>query len=474
MPNETENTTKMRPINSITAITIAGLLVPATAAAGEPESAGVGASGSLGTNSAPKADADADAKASKPKKKRQKKSRRSKAKADDERTYDRKEEPWIKRWAPEPNMGEIGVYGGIFMPHKDIELFAPDESLPQQGQLPFRSVAPELGIRGGYYPIRFFGVEAEAGLMPTRFDESDERVNLWTVRGQLVAQLGLWSVTPFVTAGFGALGVGQGETGRDVDPAFHFGGGVKVYLNRWINLRVDLRDVVAPGQGVKDGVTNNFEALLGLSVTLGRSKGKKKEPDPVPVDRDGDGVPDDQDKCPDVAGEGPDGCPPPAPAPEPEPEPADSDGDGITDDQDKCVDQAETKNGYQDTDGCPDEVPEDVKAFDGVIDGIQFDTGKATIKSGSTALLEKATGILNEYPDIRLEIGGHTDSTGDHDENMDLSKRRAESVKKYLIDNGIDGARLETRGYGPDKPIASNDTKDGRAKNRRIEFHILK
>ncbi|MFO7566348.1 MAG: OmpA family protein [Enhygromyxa sp.] len=73
-----------------------------------------------------------------------------------------------------------------------------------------------------------------------------------------------------------------------------------------------------------------------------------------------------------------------------------------------------------------------------------------------------------------VEISGHTDNKGDHDRNVDLSRRRAESVKRYLVEHGVDEARIETVGHGPDKPIDSNDTKAGRANNRRIEFEIIR
>ncbi|MCA9717291.1 MAG: OmpA family protein, partial [Myxococcales bacterium] len=78
-----------------------------------------------------------------------------------------------------------------------------------------------------------------------------------------------------------------------------------------------------------------------------------------------------------------------------------------------------------------------------------------------------------EFPSIRIEISGHTDSIGDPEYNKDLSRRRAEAVKSYLVENGIAPDRVETRGAGMDEPVASNQTAAGRAKNRRIEFTIL-
>jgi outer membrane protein OmpA-like peptidoglycan-associated protein len=88
--------------------------------------------------------------------------------------------------------------------------------------------------------------------------------------------------------------------------------------------------------------------------------------------------------------------------------------------------------------------------------------------------LDKAVKVLNDHPDIKIEIGGHTDSTGSREYNLDLSRRRARSVKEYFLKKGIDDKRLTTRGYGPDKPVDDNETPEGRSHNRRIEFVIAK
>jgi OOP family OmpA-OmpF porin len=186
--------------------------------------------------------------------------------------------------------------------------------------------------------------------------------------------------------------------------------------------------------------------------------------DPAPGirDSDGDGILDAQDQCPQEAGVEPGGCPV-----------TDTDGDGILDATDACVDAPETANGFEDADGCPDELPAEVQQFNGVIQGIFFDTGKATIKSTSEAVLDNSAKVLAQYPDLRVEIAGHTDDRGGHDANVELSQRRAESVKQYLVDKGIDAARIQTRGAGPDEPMADNASKAGRAKNRRIEFKLV-
>jgi OOP family OmpA-OmpF porin len=108
-----------------------------------------------------------------------------------------------------------------------------------------------------------------------------------------------------------------------------------------------------------------------------------------------------------------------------------------------------------------------------VIKGIEFDTGKDTIRPISEPVLEGALIVLNEYPALRIEISGHTDNVGSQETNIDLSKRRAESVKNWFVNKGVSADRIETRGAGPDEPIADNKQLAGRQKNRRIEFKLV-
>jgi OOP family OmpA-OmpF porin len=185
------------------------------------------------------------------------------------------------------------------------------------------------------------------------------------------------------------------------------------------------------------------------------------------LDNDGDGIPDTLDKCPndpeDKDGfQDEDGCPDP-----------DNDGDGIPDVIDKCPNQPETFNNYQDEDGCPDEIPAEVKKFTGVIEGINFKTGSADILAGSYVLLDRAAKVLQDYPDVKLEISGHTDNRGKADYNRDLSQRRADAVKTYFVTRGIASQRLQAIGYGHTRPIANNKTQSGRATNRRTEFRLI-
>lgn len=429
------------------------------------------------------------------------------------------EEPWIRRWRPRRMMSELGVYGGILYLNQAHELFKPDPKRRAQGWLPFVRLNPDIGIRYGFYPASFLGLEIEGGVMPSRIDQNypsskklpEGNVLLFTGRGHLLFQIPVASITPFVLGGAGVVGVySEPEAvGTDVDFAVHIGGGLKFYLTKMLMLRLDVRDiwtmkVDSQGKGSGDEgpeqlKSHNLEALLGLSLTLGRPKPPPPapKPKPKPKDSDGDGILDvddecplepetfndfqdedgcpesdrdgdgfwdipDQDACPDDPGVAPDGCPI-----------ADTDGDGFLDPDDQCPEEPETVNGYEDDDGCPDEVPKEVEQFMGVIDGIHFDSGKSTIKTDSKTVLSRAVDILKKYPSIRIEISGHTDNRGGENFNMNLSQARADSVKNYLGEQGVDISRIETRGAGFTEPRATNKTRRGRAQNRRIEFKIL-
>ena len=177
-------------------------------------------------------------------------------------------------------------------------------------------------------------------------------------------------------------------------------------------------------------------------------------------DTDGDGVPDKDDKCPDVAGPAENGgCPWP-----------DTDGDGVLDKDDLCVNEA----GPASNNGCPEPNDDDQKRLNQYAKTILFDTGKATIKFESAEVLNQIINVLKKFPKSRFRIEGYTDSTGKRQKNIELSQNRADAVKIYLIQGGIDQSRLESKGYGPEKPIASNKNKKGRELNRRVEINLIK
>jgi len=217
-------------------------------------------------------------------------------------------------------------------------------------------------------------------------------------------------------------------------------------------------------------------------------------------DTDGDGIPDDIDACPDQPEDHKDpdpsdGCP----------APSDRDGDGIPDNVDKCPDQPEDKDGIDDQDGCPEDdadsdgIPDTKDAcpkepgqpdpdpkkngcpkfihLEGstvrVLQQVHFATGSATILPDSFPMLQEIVQLLKANPSIKkMRIEGHTDNRGGAAMNLDLSKRRAASVRAWLVQHGIEPGRLESEGYGLTRPIASNDTAEGRQANRRVEFKI--
>lgn len=253
-------------------------------------------------------------------------------------------------------------------------------------------------------------------------------------------------------------------------------------------------------------------------------------PPPAPGDRDGDGILDPDDECPDVPEDrdgyqDEDGCP----------ETQDSDGDGLDDDHDLCPAEPEDQDNYQDADGCPEldndvdgivdtadhcpaepedrdghrdddgcpDLDNDGDHIDDAVDAcpnepglasengcprvyqdvevtsegivihqqVFFVTDRATIRPESHAILDTVAQVMRDFPDISIEVQGHTDSRGNDRHNMQLSQARADSVRTYLIQQGIAGDRMTAVGYGETMPIEDNATDAGRSMNRRVEFH---
>ena len=184
-------------------------------------------------------------------------------------------------------------------------------------------------------------------------------------------------------------------------------------------------------------------------------------------DNDLDGIPDVNDECPNEPGErSRNGCPT-----------NDRDNDGISDDNDACPDEPETVNQYLDEDGCPDSAPSLVKVTRTMVEikeTIEFETGSATLLPKSFRILDDVYQVLQDDPDMDLRIEGHTDSVGSDESNMRLSNERAGSVRVYLESKGVDRSRLTSVGHGETKPIDTNRTPEGRQRNRRVEFHIVR
>ena len=239
---------------------------------------------------------------------------------------------------------------------------------------------------------------------------------------------------------------------------------------------VDAQDACPQVKGVKteDPATNGCppdadgDGILDADDACPTVKGLAHEDPKLNgcPDTDGDGIFDAQDACPEIKGiktEDPatNGCP------------GDRDGDTIRDDKDACPDEKGKPNEDPTKNGCPEAVR--VTETEVVIlQQVQFDTNKATIKKVSDPLLDEVAGVFREHPEIlKIEVQGHTDNKGAPALNKKLSQDRAESVKKALVKRGISDGRMVPKGYGPDKPIADNGTDEGRQKNRRVQFVIL-
>lgn len=219
-----------------------------------------------------------------------------------------------------------------------------------------------------------------------------------------------------------------------------------------------------PGDRDKDGILDDVDACPDVAGIPDADPAKHGCP--PPPDRDGDGVPDSADACPDIAGlktEDPatNGCP------------GDRDGDTIRDDKDACPDEKGKVDPDPKKNGCPVAVRVTETEII-ILQQVQFDTAKATIKKVSDPLLDEVSQVLKEHPEItKIEVQGHTDSRGPKQLNEKLSQARADSVMAALVKRGIEQERLSAKGYGPNVPIGDNTTDEGRQKNRRVQFNIL-
>lgn len=385
-------------------------------------------------------------------------------------------QPWIQRWAPEKHMVELGGFAAARWWSPRLSLLVPEPEA-----LEFTSLA--FGVRMAYLPSRHFGIEVDGEYSPTRSRTAWRPANVWRAGGHLIAQLGLRSVVPYVLVGGGVLGLDSSApiTGSTWSPTVHFGGGLKLFLSRHIALRFEGRDTLNIDR--ERGLSHSPTINAGLSLTLGRRRAKPPSPQPTHAipqtqtplpDYDSDEIADLYDACPKQRGVAPLGCPtttPPIIASPTQPPPI-ADDDRLRN-RDECPSEAETLNHYLDDDGCPDTLPDELLALTGVVDGVQFEVSRKQLDRTAQQKLAHIASILARYPSVRIEISGHTDSTGDDELNQRLSLARAEVVKAALIDGGVQADRLETRGAGAFEPIDSNRTSRGRHRNRRIEFRTI-
>lgn len=428
---------------------------------------------------------------------------------------------------------ELGVFGGYHYFARDNQL-GRDVGVSDENRL---HQTGTFGLRLGFIVHPLVSLEAELGLTPTTASTTtpagtqDAFVMALNYRAHLLVHVLKGKIRPFLLAGGGGNTASSSNPlviKQDTDGEFHVGIGSKFDIQKNWGIRIDGRLYVVPSTNQdKIYATNDFEATLGFYGLFGGPKEVKAvtlaPPPPAPnPDIDGDGIPNTNDLCPNEKGipenggcpdkdtdgdlivdrldkcpmdKGPEengGCPDKdsdgdmvvdrldkCPSDKGTVENSgcpdtDTDKDGIPDRLDKCPNEAETVNGYKDGDGCPDELPKEVKKYTaGAVKGINFANGKADLLPTSNVVLDELVKVLVEYPDVKLEVQGHTDNVGDRNANIDLSKARADSVRKYLLGKGIAEARITAVGYGPDKPVADNKKAAGKAKNRRVELHLV-
>ena len=372
-----------------------------------------------------------------------------------------------------------------------------------------------FGLGAGYNFTRNLGAEFFLNYIDSESDTTGADVN-----GYLYRLDGLYHfmpenrLVPYIAVGLGGITLDPDNGGNDTSFIVNYGGGVKYFLTDSIALRGDLRHVITFAD-----TYNNLIYTVGVDFLFG---GRKRRwlaavaaPPPPEPDSDGDGVVDSKDQCPDTPkgvtvnssgcpldtdGDGVydylDKCPdtPKGVAVNSSGCPLDTDGDGVYDYLDKCPGTPE--GATVDSTGCPldtdgdgvydyldkcEGTPKDLKVdADGcpilmkktaTVDlNIQFDTNKADIKPQYLGRLKELADFMTAYPETKAVIEGHTDNVGSAAYNQKLSQRRAESVRDYLIQKfNISPNRLTAKGFGEERPVASNDTDEGRRRNRRIQ-----
>ena len=381
---------------------------------------------------------------------------------------------------------------------------------------PTHRVSPFLGLSAGLTSWRVKDLHGEnAGLNPggTTVQGFDEDGNPQTLAGNDPTASVAVGLDLFASANL-AFSLGaryHAFPGNNVDnigfsDAYNYSGPLYVDANNGLmEAFLGARLWFGSPDRDQDNITDRRDRCPDLPEDRDGYQDEDGCPDP---DNDSDGILDARDKCPDAAEDkdgfqDDDGCPDP-----------DNDSDGILDASDKCPDAAEDMDGFQDDDGCPDpdndsdnvldaydrcpdtpagtEVdsrgcpivraapapapavpqPEEIKG-DLILDGVNFLSGSADLTPASLEILKKVAESLRSWPDVTIEIRGHTDDAGPAETNRDLSQRRSLSVRDYLIRLGISSNRLSAVGYGEDYPIADNRTPNGRALNRRVEVHRM-
>lgn len=376
--------------------------------------------------------------------------------------------------------------------------------------------APIAGLRLGYFFTNTVSAEvsgqrafSEDGAGLTNIDLDGYRLNLLYNLNTGVR------VRPFITVGGGYERFSSVVTGSQKDWSGNGGLGFRFFAGENAGVRLEGRYVAAKVNVPASSWEKNIEADFGLFFLFG----KRSE---APKDSDNDGVVDSSDKCPATAAGvkvGSDGC---------EIAPKDADNDGVTDDKDQCpgtpagvkVDEKgcvvandDDKDGVTNADdkcpqtpegapvdqtGCPLDTDKDnVKDYmdkcpntpagtqvddmgcpmqskaRGILKGVTFKSGSPELVENAKTVLDGVAEELKKFPEVKVEVQGHSDSMGNEAFNLALSQKRAQSVVDYLASQGVPAAQMTAKGYGQSAPIADNKTSAGRAQNRRVEMKWL-
>ncbi len=301
---------------------------------------------------------------------------------------------------------------------------------------------------------QFFGDTIETGITGTDNYQTGGGVDFHYAFGQRS------EFTPFlIVGGGGVYNDVAGSNNDELTPYLNVGLGFTKSIFGFDNLRLR-GEVRAVYDDYKEGQTD-IRVGLGLEMALGSAP--VKEPEviirEVPVEKIViQEVPVERIVIKEV----------PAPAPEvvpPAPVSVDDDGDGVINERDKCPNTL--KGARVDGNGCVVEQTLTIR-------DITFDNNSARLTANAQRLMENVVSFLRSDPSTRISISGHTDSVASDAYNMKLSRSRAIEVRDYLVGYGIDAARLDATGYGESRPVASNDSAEGRELNRRVEFRIQK
>jgi len=342
--------------------------------------------------------------------------------------------------------------------------------------------APVYGMRAGYNFARNWGAEGFFNYVPTKIKDivGDDDLKLYGYGIDVLYHFMPENrLVPFLAAGVGGISYSP-QIGNNSPNKFtvDYGAGLKYFLTDWLALRADVRHVIPLSDRYNDllctvGINFAFGGVKKAApVAEGSAVQQAAAPAEVLMDSDKDGVPDNMDRCPDTpsgVAVDKDGCP------------ADSDRDGVPDYLDKCPD---TPIGVTvDENGCPPAVAQEtrrqaekaqeIKEKGRTTLKVLFDFDKAEIRKNSFEEIDDMAAVMKKYPELNIIIEGHTDNVGGAAYNKKLSQRRADAVKKYMVEKcGIDAKRLSTIGFGEEKSIASNATREGRQKNRRVEAAV--